>query len=84
MDILSFVLGIAVVLIIGLSVIAVIAFVKARKTEKELESVSMFVYQQFDKIQAELHRRIDELGSDVFSQLDSRLDKLENKLTTKK
>ena len=59
MEILSFVLGMSVVVVIAVSVVSVIGFVKARKIEKELEN-------------------------NVFSQLDSRLDKLEQKLINKK
>ena len=36
MEILSFVLGMSVVVVIAVSVVAVIGFVKARKIEKEL------------------------------------------------
>jgi hypothetical protein len=32
---------------------------------------------------ANTHRRIDEFEKEIFGQLDSRLDKLENKLTKK-
>ena len=84
MDILSFGLGIAVVVIIGLSVIAVIAFVKARKIEKQIEVLEAAIYREIQSEIAETHRRIDDFEKDVYSQLDSRLDKLENKLTTKK
>ena len=84
MDILSFGLGIAVVVIIGLSVIAVIAFVKARKIEKQIEVLEAAIYREIQSEIAETHRRIDDLEREVFSQIDSRLDKLENKLITKK
>ena len=84
MDILSFGLGIAVVVIIGLSVIAVIAFVKARKIEKQIEELESAIFRQIQTEIAETHRRIDDFEKEVFSQLDSRLDKLENKLITKK
>jgi cell shape-determining protein MreC len=84
MDILSFGLGIAVVVIIGLSVIAVIAFVKSRKIERRIEQVESDIYREIQSEIAETHRRIDDFEKDVYSQLDSRLDKLENKLTTKK
>ena len=84
MDILSFGLGIAVVVIIGLSVIAVIAFVKARKIEQQIEHMESAIYREIQSEIAETHRRIDDFEKDVYSQLDSRLDKLENKLTTKK
>jgi hypothetical protein len=84
MDILSFVLGIAVVVIIGLSVISVIAFFKVKKIEKEIEHLESAIFRQIETQIAETHRRIDDFEKDVYSQLDSRLDKLENKLTTKK
>jgi len=84
METLSFVLGMSSVVVIAVSVVAVIGFVKARKIEKELENVGQDVYRQIDRNQTELHQRVDQLGENVFSQLDSRLDKLENKLITKK
>jgi hypothetical protein len=84
MDILSFGLGIAVVVIIGLSVIAVIAFVKARKIERQIEELESAIFRQIETNIAETHRRIDDFEREVYSQLDSRLDKLENKLSTKK
>jgi hypothetical protein len=84
MDILSFGLGIAVVVIIGLSVISVIAFFKVRKIERQIEELESAIFRQIETQIAETHRRIDDFEKDVYSQLDSRLDKLENKLTTKK
>ena len=84
MDILSFVLGMSAVVVIAVSVVAVIGFVKARKIEKELESISEDIYHLIDKNQIDFNRRADELENNIFSQLDSRLDKLENKLITKK
>ena len=84
MEILSFVLGMSAVVVIAVSVVAVIGFVKARKIEKELESISEDIYHLIDKNQTDFNRRADELENNIFSQLDSRLDKLENKLITKK
>jgi signal transduction histidine kinase len=84
MEILSFVLGMSAVVVIAVSVVAVIGFVKARKIEKELESISEDIYHLIDKNQIDFNRRADELENNIFSQLDSRLDKLENKLITKK
>lgn len=98
MDILSFVLGIAVVVIIGVSVIAVIAFVKARKIEEETNRIHTIMGNEAERVSRDIdkthvyigteisaiHRRIDDFEKEVFSQLDSRLDKLENKLTTTK
>lgn len=95
MDILSFVLGIGMVVIIGLSVISVIAFFKVKKIERqieklesdihrEIETVITDAHRRIDELETGIHRRIDDFEKDVYSQLDSRLDKLENKLTTKK
>ena len=84
MDILSFILGIALVVVIGLSIVAVISFVKVRKIEKEIEHLTLDIFQKFDRDLSDTHRRIDDLGKEIFSQLDSRLDKLENKFITKK
>jgi CHASE1-domain containing sensor protein len=84
METLSFVLGMALVVVIALSIVAVIGFVKARKLETELEHISSDVYRQIDRNTTELHQRIDFESSSIHSQLDSRLDKLEQKLTNKK
>jgi cell division protein FtsB len=84
MDILSFVLGIALVVIIGLSVISVIAFFKVKKIEKQIENLESEIFRALQSEITETHRRVDELEREVFSQLDSRLDKLENKLSTTK
>jgi signal transduction histidine kinase len=84
METLSFVLGMALVVVIALSIVAVIGFVKARKLETELEHISSDVYRQIDRNTTELHQRIDFESSSIHSQLDSRLNKLEQKLTNKK
>jgi signal transduction histidine kinase len=84
METLSFVLGMSVVVVIAVSVVAVIGFVKARKIEKELENISEDLYRLIDRNQIDFNRRVDELENHIFSQLDSRLDKLEQKLINKK
>jgi len=84
MEILSFVLGMSVVVVIAVSVVAVIGFVKARKIEEELERIGEDVYRKIDSNQTDFNRRADELENHIFSQLDSRLDKLEQKLTNNK
>ena len=84
MDILSFGLGVAMVVIIGLSIISVIAFFKSRKIQRQIDNLEAAIYREIQSEIAETHRRIDDFEKDVYSQLDSRLDKLENKLTTKK
>jgi hypothetical protein len=95
MDILSFILGIALVVVIGLSIVAVISFVKVRQIEKQIEYLEPGIFRALENEITGTHRRIDELelglslridnlDRDFNSQLDSRLDKLENKLITKK
>jgi hypothetical protein len=84
MDILSFSLGIAVVVIIGLSIVAVIAFVKVKRIEIQIERLESEIFRTIGNEISETNRRIDELGTNIFAALDSRLDKLENKLSTKK
>jgi hypothetical protein len=81
MDILSFVLGIALVVVIGLSIVAVISFVKVRKIEKQIERLEAEIFRTIETEISETQRRIDDFERDVYSQLDSRLDKLELKLT---
>ena len=84
MDILSFILGIALVVVIGLSIVAVISFVKVRKIEKQIEQLESGIFRALEAEISATRRQVDELGHSVFSTLDSRLDKLENKLITKK
>ena len=91
METLSFVLGIAFVVVIAIAAVATYAFVKVLKTASKLEDLNRQlngsvsdIYQNMSTDDTALYRRIDQLEKEVFSQLDSRLDKLENKLTTKK
>lgn len=84
MDILSFVLGIVVVGIIVLTIVAVTGFVKARNVEQELMHFRSGIVQELERGTTDIHLRVDGLEREVYSQLDSRLDKLENKLLTKK
>lgn len=91
METLSFVLGIALVVVIALAIVAMYAFVKViqvQKTTEELmrETDRRFadVYQAIAEENAQINRRVDGLEKDIYSQLDSRLDKLETKLTNKK
>ena len=83
MDILSFGLGIAVVVIIGLTIISVIAFFKVKKIERQIENLETDIYRTIQYEIAGTHRKIDDFEKDVYSQLDSRLDKLENKLDSR-
>lgn len=91
METLSFVLGIALVVVIALAIVAMYAFVKViqvQKTTEELmrETDRRFadVYQAIAEENAQINRRVDGLEKDIYSQLDSRLDKLETRLINKK
>ena len=80
MEIVSFVLGMSLVVVIAIAVVAVIGFVKARKIEGELNDITQDLYRQSDIRETGICRRVDDLETNVFSQLDSRLDKLESKV----
>jgi len=87
METLSFVLGIAFVVVIGISVVATYAFFKVINVQKSIDEIDRRfadVYQIIGDENRQINTRVDNLEREVFSQLDSRLDKLENKLTTKK
>jgi tetrahydromethanopterin S-methyltransferase subunit G len=91
METLSFVLGIAFVVVIALAIVATYAFVKVIKVknqldniQRQLDSVVGEIYQNIAEENRHCHSRIDGFEKDIYSQLDSRLDKLETKLTNKK
>ena len=92
MDTLSFILGMSSVVVIVISVVAVKGFFKVKNVEKQFNEYKQNFKVEFDirtkdihdninYVNNELIRRIDNTEREVFSQLDSRLDKLENKLT---
>jgi len=94
METLSFILGIALVVVIALAIVAVYAFVKVGKLENQIrdfdnreQGIYRALSDQADWISKridETERNINDLEKEVFSQLDSRLDKLENKLINNK
>ena len=87
METLSFVLGVAFVVVIGISVVATYAFFEVINVQKSIDEIDRRfadVYQIIGDENRQINTRVDNLEREVFSQLDSRLDKLENKLTTKK
>lgn len=51
---------------------------------KELDHRFAEVFQTIAEENAMINRRVDAFEKDIYSQLDSRLDKLENKLINKK
>jgi hypothetical protein len=80
METLSFALGIATVVVIAIAIVAVYAFVKVRQLKEELNDM----HRDINVNMSDVYRRIDETGEMISRVLDSRLDKLENKLINKK
>lgn len=102
METLSFILGIALVVVIAIAVVATYAFVKVGKIQREIENTDRelvtkesgiyqyisaeisALHRRIDELETNMSRRVDEFEKDIYSQLDSRLDKLENKLVNNK
>ena len=78
MDILSFILGMSLVVVIAVAVVAVMAFVKVKKHNKEIELIHTIMGGEFERV----NRDITDAVRNVYSNMDSRLDKLESKITT--
>jgi predicted PurR-regulated permease PerM len=80
MEIVYFVLGVvSVLLVLGVAIMVKVGLL-VRQLREKVNEMEYLIGGNFDDI----HRRIDDEMRDVYSQLDSRLDKLENKLVTKK
>jgi hypothetical protein len=80
MDILSFILGMCIVVVIAVAIVAVISFVKVNKHNKEIESIHQIYSGEFERVR----RDMSDSERNLYSVLDSRLDKLESKLTSRK
>jgi hypothetical protein len=80
MDILSFILGMSIVVVIAVTIVAVIAFVRVNKLNKEIETIHTVMGGEFDRVNRD---RVD-LERQVYSVIDSRLDKLESKIVSRK
>ena len=80
METLSFVLGIASVVVIAVAIVAVYAFVKVRQVRQELQSTELNISTEIERV----YRTIHDEKNNMCSSIDSRLDKLESKLTNNK
>jgi len=80
METLSFILGIAFVVVIATTIVAVYAFVKVNKVKEYLENTERYFSHEISNVYKEIAGRADEITRSI----DSRLDKLENKLTNNK
>jgi predicted Holliday junction resolvase-like endonuclease len=79
MEILYFVLGIVTVLL----VLGVVVIVKVSKTVTELNERIGSAERQIDVVEENLQRRVDDLDRELCSQIDSKFDKLQNKIKQK-
>ena len=80
METLSFVLGMALVVVIAIAIVAIYAFVKVRQVKQELQSTELNISTEIERV----YRTIHDEKTNMYSSVDSRLDKLESKLTNKK
>jgi uncharacterized membrane protein len=86
METISFILGIASVVVIAIAIVAVYAFVKVRNQKEEIKQI----YRSIHEVENQLYRRIDDTVKEYQSQYshmisitDSRFDKLENRIKEK-
>lgn len=78
MDILSFILGMSIVVVIAVAIVAVMAFVKVNKHNKEIDNIHQVLGREIDN----QNRDRDLAVNDIYRTLDSRFDKLESKFTS--
>lgn len=86
MDILSFILGMSIVVVIAVAVVAVMAFVKVNRTNKEINNLQLNIDELHRIIADEIanqNRERGALANDIYRTIDSRLDRLESKLIKK-
>ena len=87
MDILSFILGMSVVVVIALAIVAVIGLVRVNKVKSQINDITQYMErenenfhrntaEQFNVINQDFRNEID----NIYRTIDSRFDKLENKI----
>ncbi len=72
MDTLSFVLGIAFVVVIAVAIVAVYAFVKVKEVKEQINNSEQSFSRDIENVYRTLHEEV----SGVYRQMDSRFDKL--------
>lgn len=80
MDLISFILGMSIVVVIAVAVVAVMAFVRVNKQKKEIEMIEQHLAREIEN----QRRDRDRIFDDIYRTIDSRLDKLESKLSSRK
>ena len=88
MEIMSFVYGIIFAVVIASVIVAVIGYLDGRKTKIDLRDLNYYVSNEFEKIRQETINStnntwtgINSRENELKSSIDSRFNKLENKLT---
>ncbi len=88
--IISYILGVVTVFFIGVAVGMFRVIHKNNKMSKEIDSINLElsllskdVYDQIEKVSGDLNRTVDDLNRDIHSNMDSRFDKFERRLTSK-
>ena len=80
MDLISFILGMSIVVVIAVALVAVMAFVRVNKANKEIATIHIIMSNESERVS----RDMTDMQRDFYSSLDSRLDKLESKLSSRK
>ena len=68
------------VVVVAVAIVAVIAFVKVNKLSKEIETIHTVIGLEIET----QNRERENVINDVYRTLDSRLDKLESKIVSRK
>ena len=79
MDLISFILGMSIVVLIAVAVVAVMAFVSWNKQKEEIQPIHQFLAREIENKLRDRDRIVD----DIYRTMDSRLDKLERKLSSR-
>ncbi|MFN6280140.1 MAG: hypothetical protein ACK4YZ_04855 [Bacteroidota bacterium] len=91
MDILSFILGMSVVVVIALAVVAVIGLVRVNKVKSHINDITQTMEKENENIYRNMNENLEQIKTEfrseidnIYRSMDSRFDKLDNKLTIKK
>jgi uncharacterized protein HemX len=90
MNILSFILGVCAVLVVGGLTVGVVAFFKVIKLKKYVQAVEINFQHQINEANknresniGSLYQSIDTKSNEIYRTIDSRFDKLDNKIKEK-
>lgn len=81
----SFILGMSLVLVIALVIVSIIALVKVMRLEKNGHNIDIGFQQQIDDLHKKFEVKNNEIQNqigNVYKDMDSRFDKLHNKVKT--